>query len=310
MMRLPSFLRPSRLLFLGAALGGCSAQGLGDDPSSDPSPRVLVTEEVGGPGSAPSALGGTAEQALPGATPERPCGAATVANLRLANGNQLSFCVLPGGTELFQEVGPHGRTSFLAEMAAQPACGLDVYLAATGAGAAVPAALVDACPTELRPAALAARPIVAEGVFDDAPDQGIVPRTNYCVASAATFVAERCYVCNPYDDCYDWCVSDAWGWHSRTMSYSNFLGEEGNIAMETNAACGSAPTRVRGYTRDDYDDAFGTPSYDYWLNSGYWNTNGMIRHSIAVFGQDYDFRLRADSNAGGWHRHTGYFFDE
>jgi hypothetical protein len=31
---------------------------------------------------------------------------------------------------------------------------------------------------------------------------------------------------------------------------------------------------------------------------------------VIIFGQDYDFRLRADSVAGAYHPHPGYFLDE
>ena len=87
------------------------------------------------------------------------------------------------------------------------------------------------------------------------------------------------------------------------------MGEEGNVAMETTAAC-TGQVRVRAYYAEDTGDAWET-KVDKVINAGTSTTYGMIYHSVAIFGQDYDFRLRANSHAnGGVHRHSGYFLDE
>src|SRR6185295_15110328 len=144
----------------------------------------------------------------------------------------------------------------------------------------VPAALVGACKTA-QPG-LAARTISEAGVFQ--PIKVEVPdgRYSYCNVPDAQFESERCFVCNPYDDCIDWCVKDHWGWHDRTMSFSNFLGEEGNIAIETNSSC-HGTTHVRQWERDDVGDAWGSPDLDYNVASGYWQNTGMIFHSVWLF---------------------------
>lgn len=264
---------------------------------------------AGGPGAAaPGTEDGTIER-LEGASEERPCGDRTVASVALPNGNRLALCVLESGSEVIHEGGPLGREAFFDLRARRPACGLELFLAGTGADVAVPAALVNACPPEHQAEGLAARTIVDAPVLQPLPVLTPTPWVNYCTVSDSTFVSQRCYECAPYDDCLDWCVSAHWGWHDRTMSFSNFLGEEGNIAIETNSSCGGT-TRVRQWEREDAGDSWGTPDLDYNLGNGQWTSSGLIHHSAAVFGQDYDFRLRADSAAGAYHQHSGYFLDE
>jgi hypothetical protein len=264
--------------------------------------------EAGGTGAQALATEDGTVERLEGATAERPCGDRTVAGVALPNGNRLALCVLDNGTEAILEQGPIGRPAFFDLAARRPACGLELFLAGTDASVPVPAALVDACPAERPAVGLASRVIVDAPVLQDA---AIVATayTNYCNVPDSTFASERCFHCDPYDDCIDWCVKDHWGWHDRTMSFSNFLGEEGNIAIETNSSCGGS-THVRQWERDDWDDLWGSPDLDYFLSSGQWTTSGMIFHSAVLFGQDYDFRLRADSASGAYHQHSGYFLDE
>lgn len=246
---------------------------------------------------------------LAGATDERPCADHTVANVELPNGNRMAFCVFGDGHEMFHESGRLGHAAFFGPNTARPSCGLDLYLAGTPEEVPVPAALVNACPSEHRIAALSARKIVDDAVFQPVKQLGSIPRTNYCAVPDTTFESERCFHCSPYDDCIDWCVRDHWGWHDRWMSASNMLGEEGNIAIETNSSCGGN-TRVRQWERDDAGDAWGSPDADYNVASGHWANSGFIWHSVVIFGQDYDFRLRADSVSGAYHQHSGYFLDE
>lgn len=267
-----------------------------------------VPDEVGGAGEGPVVNEPGLVAELTGATAERPCGDRTAANIALANGDRLALCVLDHGRELFVAQGSLATTGSIDPASTRPACGLDLYLANTAADAPVPAALVDACEPEHRSALLDNRAIVATPVF-----QTQVPAAQFaaynCATSASTFASQYCYHCKPYDDCIDWCVPSHWGWHDRTMSFGNFLGEEGNVAMETNASCGGK-TRVRAWEREDAGDAWGTPEIDFQLPSGQRSTTGLIHHSIAIFGQDYDFRLRADSATGAYHQHSGYFLDE
>jgi hypothetical protein len=267
------------------------------------------SEDVaGGAGSQELATDDGTIARLDGASAERPCGDRTVANVELPNGNRLALCVFADGHEAFLEQGPLGRAAFFDIKAKRPSCGLDLFLAGTAADVQVPAALVGACATAHQATALAERTIIDTTVFQPIKAEVPTGRTNYCTVSDATFQSQRCFVCNPYDDCIDWCVKDHWGWHDRTMSFTNFLGEEGNYAIETNSSCNGI-THVRQWEREDYDDAWGSPGIDYNLNSGQWNNTGYIFHS-GLFGQDYDFRLRADSASGAYHQHSGYFFDE
>lgn len=245
---------------------------------------------------------------LPGASLERPCAERTVANVELPNGNRLALCVLGEGREAFVEHGPQGREAFFDLRGRKHTCGLDLFLRGTGADVPVPQALVDACPPELQAPGLAARRIVDEPVFQPIAKTPIIA-VNYCTVSDATFRSQRCFECAPYDDCVDWCVAEHWGAHQRTMTNPDFLGEEGNIAIETNSSCGGT-TRVRQWEIEDEGDAWGTPDLDYNLGNGQWTNSGLIHHSVAIFGQDYEFRLRGDSAAGAYHQHTGYFIDE
>lgn len=264
--------------------------------------------EPGGTGEAPVVDEPGLVAQLTGASAERPCGDRTAANVALPNGDRLALCVLGNGRELFIEQGALGTDGWIDPDAARPACGLELYLANTAADAPVPAALVDACEPERRPSALDSRPIVTTSVFHPVEPTAYSVAYN-CAAPTSTFASQYCYQCKPYDDCIDWCVSSRWGWHDRTMSFGNFLGEEGNVAMETNASCGGN-TRVRAWEREDAGDAWGSPAIDFQLPSGRRSTTGIIHHSVAIFGQDYDFRLRADSAAGASHQHSGYFLDE
>lgn len=275
---------------------GCSTAPTPDDREGDKGSRPLDTSD------------GTIDR-LEGATEERPCADHTVANIELPNGNRMAFCVFGDGHELFNEAGRLDHAAWFGPSTPRPACGLDLYLAGTAADVPVPAALVNACPSEHRFAGLTTRTIVEGSVFQPIKPLGSIDRTNYCNVPDTTFVSERCFTCNPYDDCMAWCVRDHWGWHDRWMSAGNFLGEEGNIAIETNSSCGGT-TRVRQWERDDWDDAWGSPDLDYNVASGHWSNSGFIWHSVAIFGQDYDFRLRADSVAGAYHQHSGYFLDE
>jgi hypothetical protein len=280
--------------------------------SADPAPS---DDGAGGPGSQRLAVGADGaglEEQLIGASEERPCGERTVAGVELPNGNRLAWCVLPNGSELVIERGRIGDSPIFGPRelrARRPACGLELYLGATPASAAVPRALVDACPGAGAMAALAARSIVAGALIEPlvAAPTSHATSPNYCNFSDSKFQAERCYECSPYDDCYDWCVPQHWGWHDRTMSA--FLGEEANIAVEVNASC-QGSTRLRGWHREDVGDYWGAPEYDFYLSAGHWTTTALIYHSVGIFGQDYDLRLRADSNAGAYHQHSGYFLDE
>src|SRR5262245_47540295 len=115
-----------------AAVAACADAG---DQAGGPGAQALATED------------GTIER-LDAATEERPCGDRTVANVALPNGNRLALCVLESGTEAIREQGPIGRAAFFDLKALRPACGLDLFLAATDPSVPVPAALVDACPAE------------------------------------------------------------------------------------------------------------------------------------------------------------------
>lgn len=265
-------------------------------------------DEPGGVGEGPIVDEPGLVSDLAGATEERPCGDRTAANVGLPNGDRLALCVLDDGREFFVAQGAMGTEGWIDPDAARPACGLELYLANTAADVAVPAALVEACEPQHRPAALAARAIVSTPVIQPAPPTASYVAYN-CAAPTSAFASQYCFKCKPYDDCIDWCVSSRWGWHDRTMSFSNFLGEEGNIAIETNASCGGR-TRVRAWEREDAGDAWGKPKIDFYLPSGRRSTTGIIHHSAAIFGQDYDFRMRADSAYGASHQHSGYFLDE
>lgn len=269
--------------------------------------------DSGGPGT-------PAPEAPTSAIPDKPCGDGTVSTLRLDNG-QLSLCVLPSGVEAFVELTPDGRPSALDPLLTRGRCAIDLFLALTTRDVAVPGRLLDACAAKGQDTTaldLAGRQVV-KSAFVAVPRSGVVqPRATSGVAAlAATYspgyctnpasFASACYQCNPYDDCFEWCVTTPWGWHARNLSAK--LGQEGNVAMEKNVSCVGA-TRVRAWEREDVGDAWGSPEIDFMLAPNYRSTTGLIHHSVAVFGQDYDFRLRADSNPGAWHLHSGYFLDE
>lgn len=272
--------------------------------------------DAGGPGPAPRAEA----EAAPAALANKPCGAWTVSTLRLDHDSQLSLCVLATGVEVFVEVGRDGTPSTVEpKLAQQGRCALDFFLAFTNRDVAVPGRLLDSCAAKGHGAADLGGRQVVRADFLDVPRSGVVgPRAASGVgALAATYTpghcsnpatfASACYQCAPYDDCFDWCVTTPWGWHARNLSAK--LGEEGNVAMEKNVSCVGA-TRVRGWEREDVGDAWGNPEIDFMLAPNYRSTTGIIHHSVAIFGQDYDFRLRADSNPGAWHLHSGYFLDE
>ncbi len=287
----------SFLAALPLLLGACSA----------------ATPLEGGQGAPPPS--GEREGALLVADDDHPCGDVPVAaDVTVANGNRLQMCVLPSGVEAFIETGPIGRGSAVKTMApARPACGLELLVAVTGDDVPVPRALVDAC-TDLgiADAALATRLVVDAPVItwlgDVAGGSERTPRANYCGSGgAASFQSNECFHCAPYDDCADWCVTALWGYHDRTLG--GVMGEEGNVGIETTAAC-TGQVHVRAQYAEDTGDAWST-KVSKVLNAGTSSTYGLIYHSVAIFGQDYDIRLRAESfSGGGVHRHSGYFLDE
>jgi hypothetical protein len=276
----------------------------------------LGQTKQGGRGSA--ALDKEMEGALRGASAEKPCAENTIAHVRVPNGNTMSFCLLPQGKWIFIEAGFFDRQFYLEKIGIKrpqdiPPCALDLYMAVTTPKIPVPKELLDVCPSQYRKRDdYRSREVVKGKFLQDTSKDKYEHHSHYCSATGADALVAKCYHCNPYDDCSDWCVTAKWGWHKRMMSSSSDydgLGEEGNIAIELNASCGGS-TRVRGWDRDDVGDAWGPPDYDFFLANGQSSINGFIYHSTVLFGQDYDFVLRADSNPGAWHRHTGYFFDE
>jgi hypothetical protein len=263
----------------------------------------------GGEGPAPAETD-SAESAL-AADADHPCGDASIADVTTTNGNRLQLCAFGPGLEAFFESGPTGRESAVRTLApARPACALEILLATTAADTPVPAALVAACAdSDLAASATFTRRVVDGPVatYVAQPDTR-TPRANYCGSSgASSFSSNECYHCNPYDDCDDWCITDLWGWHDR--NFYGWMGDEGNVAIETTAAC-TGQVRVRAYSAEDAGDAWEI-KVNKVLNAGTSSTYGLIYHSAAIFGQDYDFRLRATSESGGGvHRHSGYFLDE
>jgi hypothetical protein len=186
---------------------------------------------------------------------------------------------------------------------------LEILLATTDTDVPVPRALLAGVDRGLADTAAATRAIVDAPVVTWSGDVGAgAARTNYCGASGATsFAKNACFHCDPYDDCDDWCVTDLWGWHDRNLG--GWMGEEGNVGMETTAAC-VGQVRVRAFYAEDSGDAWQT-KIDKVIGAGTSTTYGLIYHSVAIFGQDYDIRLRAESKSGGGvHRHSGYFLDE
>jgi hypothetical protein len=281
------------LLALGLS-GGCAAE----------SPTL-----AGGVGDAPDVS--AASQPLAGADDDHPCGSATLVDVAAQNGNRLQLCRYPSGVEAFIESGPTERASAVKTLApARPACALEVLLATTSEDVPVPRALLTGCSdASLSDAATSTRQIVDAPVLSWVPDtHAHEARANYCGASgASSFQASECFHCDPYDDCADWCITALWGWHDR--NFGGWMGQEGNVAMETTAAC-TGQVRVRAFYAEDTGDAWET-KIDKVLNAGTSSTYGLIYHSVAIFGQDYDFRLRAESfSGGGVHRHSGYFLDE
>jgi hypothetical protein len=279
-----------RVVLSALVLGGCAADAV----------------PVGGDGAAPVVAG---ERPLKGADDAHPCGAATVADVSALNGNRIQLCVIRPGVEAFVETGPTGRDSAVKAMApTKHTSALEILLATTGDDVAVPRALLAGAEKDIAETAVATRKIVDGPVTTWAGEVGSVARTNYCGAAGATqFKNAECFHCDPYDDCDDWCITDLWGWHDR--NFYGWMGDEGNVGIETTAAC-TGQVRVRAFYAEDAGDAWET-EIDKTLNAGTSSTYGLIYHSVAIFGQDYDIRLRAESKSGGGvHRHSGYFLDE
>jgi hypothetical protein len=284
--------RLSRIVLSGIVLSACAAE-----------PPPLA----GGAGEAPVAC---AAAPLVGADDDHPCGAATVADVQVANGNRLQLCSFSPGVEAFVETGPTGRESAVKTMApTRHTSALELLLATTDADVPVPRALLAGADAGLVDSATATRQIVDAPVvtWTGAIETGGA-RANYCgSAGASQFESTECFHCDPYDDCDDWCIKDLWGWHDR--NFAGWMGDEGNVGIETTAAC-TGQVRVRAFYAEDAGDPWQT-KIDKVINAGTSTTYGLIYHSVAIFGQDYDIRLRAESHSGGGvHRHSGYFLDE
>lgn len=255
-------------------------------------------------------------EALPDATLERPCGEQTIAHVRLPNGNTMSFCLYGRGW-IFNEVSSVDREFYLDRMGIRRPqdvmCAVDLYMAVTKADVPLPVALLEACPIDHRKRNdYHSRRIVRHGVFQKSLGDKPTQHSHFCAPSTgkAAFLAQ-CPKCDPFADCIVRGCFDPilLGFHQHTMSNSDNLGEEGNIAMERNASCGGS-TRVRGWGREDIGDPWGSPKIDFMLSNGSSSWTGFIWHSIGIFGQDYDFRMRGDSDANAGHRHATYFEDE
>lgn len=244
---------------------------------------------------------------LPGASLERPCAERTVAQIQVGNGNRMSFCVLDVARSVFVEVAQGENRSYLQEVGVEDPfkhCAVDLYMAVTDRSRPLPVELLDACPAELRRRTdYGEREPIRGGYFEKI----VEPRAaRHCNSNGKANFKADCPVCNPYDDCVTICNGDAWSAHQRTLSVN--MGEEGNIAMDLNASC-NGKTRVRGWDREDIGDSWGPPDYDFLLNSNSHTWNGFIYHS-GFLGQDYDFKLRGDSQSGAFHRYGSYFEDE
>ena len=242
---------------------------------------------------------------LPGASLERPCAEKTVAQIQVRNGNRMSFCVVDRGKGIYVEVGPEGSESYLDELGIRDPlerCAVDLYMEVTDESRPLPVELLEACPSEQRQRDdYDRREPVRGGYFEEIVEPQAL---SYCGANGkANFKAEMCPVCDPYDDCVSFCTGDAMGWHQRTLSIS--LGEEGNVAMESNASC-NGKTLVRGWDRDDVGDSWGYPDIDFWLGSGKSSWKGFMYGGGL---EDYDFKLRGDSESGAFHRYGSYFSD-
>lgn len=264
--------------------------------SQDHDRQALREEEDVGP-----------DDSLRGATLERPCAEQTITQVQVRNGNRMSFCVFDVAKTLFVEVGLEDVGSIFDEVGIRDPfeyCAVDLYMAVTEASQPLPVELLAACPEKLRKRDdYAKREPVRGGYFETIREP---LAANFCGSDGKAKFKAACPVCNPYDDCLVFCDGDPATVHQRTLSV--WMGEEGNIALDKNASCGGS-TRVRGWDRDDEGDAWGPPDYDFSLASGHSSTTGFIYHS-GFLGQDYDFRVRADSKSGAFHRFGTYLEDE
>jgi hypothetical protein len=288
----------SRVAVIGipvALLGACAAEVVDEEVEPGEIAAELVEDET------------SPRDILPEATLERPCAGRTVTQIQVRNGNRMSFCVLGEGKAAFVEVASGDRGSYLEEVGIRnPAgiCAVDLYMEVTDESKPLPLELLDACPPELRRRRdYDSRRPIRGGYFEEIrePLAG-----SYCGANGKANALAECPVCDPYDDCVVICNGGAYGWHQHTLSVN--MGEEGNIALDRNGSC-NGKTLVRGWDREDIGDSWGTPDINFWLNSGAKSWTGFIYHS-GFLGQDYDFKLRGDSQAGAFHRYGSYFEDE
>jgi hypothetical protein len=281
-----------------ALLAGCaSVDGVGDDRATG----ALDQEQL-----EPREEETSPEDSLRGATLERPCAGRTVTQVQVRNGNRMSFCVLDLAKTVFVEEGLEDVGSMFDAIGIRPFehCAVDLYMAVTEAHQPLPVELLEACPRELRRRDDYARREPVRGGYFETIREPLA--ANFCGSDGKSKFKAACPVCNAYDDCLLFCDGDPVGMHQRTLSI--WLGEEGNIALDKNASCGGS-TRMRGWDREDEGDAWGPPDYDFSVASGHSSTAGFIYHS-GFLGQDYDFKVRADSKAGAFHRFGTYLEDE
>jgi hypothetical protein len=244
------------------------------------------------------------------ASPERPCGDRTVANVQHESGVTVTFCELGEGVIGIGESGPEGTRSLLQQLHGEPArvCPGDLYRV-VAPGEAVPAALERGC-DDSEPLLTSAE-LEAHGERTDVLTAGADPQAllgNYCGGSGANnFNLDHCVPLlldlsgdpNSY-----WCIHNAlWGYHDRTMS-GQLGGEEGDWGEEMVAACGGS-IRFRAYWRWDVGDAW-ISSLDVSIGSGGWY-HWVIAETDG--GEDIDVRFKVDSLGGGTHRHAGIFED-
>lgn len=288
----------SRVAFLCAPvalLGACGAELVDEETDAEEIAADLREDET------------SPRDSLPDGSLERPCGGRTVTQVQARNGNRISFCILDVAKSVYVEVATGDRGSYLSEIGIRNPgdfCAVDLYMAVTDETRPLPLELLDACPRELRQRDdYDRREPIRGGYFEEIrqPMAG-----SYCGSNGKNNFLADCPVCDPYDDCIVRCDGNAYGWHQRTLSVN--MGEEGNIALDRNGSCNGS-TRVRGWDRDDIGDSWGTPDIDFPLGHGGKSWTGFIYHS-GFLGQDYDFKLRGDSNPGAFHRYGSYFEDE
>ena len=274
-----------------AVLGACAAEDLEGEPETIASEKFEEDET-------------SPRDSLPGASLERPCGDRTIAQIQVANGNRMSFCVIDVARAVFVEVASEDTDSYLDEIGIRDPfsyCAVDLYMEVTDRSRPLPTELLDACPKELRRREdYGEREPIRGGYFERIVEPLAL---NYCGSNGKANFLSQCPVCDPYDDCVTRCDGEAWGWHQRTLSVN--MGEEGNVALDLNASC-NGKTRVRGWDRDDIGDSWGGPDFDFLLNSGKRSWTGFIYQGGL---QDYDFKLRGDSQSGAFHRYGSYFED-